>query len=97
MSQGVWGSDRWIGCFEHYATLRKYDANFTRFLKAGEWLSTYDLFSGEMWSEREYALMQYLPFLLVPFYPLFQERGLPKVERPKADWEVREHSQTDTA
>ena len=77
-----------VGCFEHYATLRKHDANLFRFLKAGEWLSTYDLFSGEMRSEREWALLQYLPFMLVPFYPLFQERGAPKVERPKADWEV---------
>ena len=41
-----------------------------------------------MRSEREWALLQYLPFMLVPLYPLFQERGNPKVERPKADWEV---------
>lgn len=47
--------------------------------------------SGEMRTEREYTLMQYLPYTLVPFYPLFQERGAPKVERPKADWEVRDH------
>ncbi|KIP08852.1 hypothetical protein PHLGIDRAFT_68643 [Phlebiopsis gigantea 11061_1 CR5-6] len=76
-----------VGCFEHYTTLRKHDANLNRFLKASEWLSTYDLFSGEMRSEREWALLQYLPFMLVPLYPLFQERGNPKVERPKADWE----------
>jgi len=25
--------------------------------------------------------------MVVPFYPLFQERGAQKVERPKADWE----------
>jgi chromosome transmission fidelity protein 18 len=42
-----------------------------------------------MRSEREYTLLQYLPYTLVPFYPLFQERGAQKVERPKADWEVR--------
>ena len=76
------------GCFEHYATLRRHDATFARYLSAGEWLTTYDVFSGEMRAEREYALLQYLPYLLVPFYPLFQERGSPKVERPKADWEV---------
>ncbi|THG93472.1 hypothetical protein EW026_g7776 [Hermanssonia centrifuga] len=76
-----------IGCFEHYATLHKHDANFSRYLKAGEWLSTYDLMSGEMRTEREYTLMQYLPYMLVPFYPVFQERGAQKVERPKADWE----------
>jgi hypothetical protein len=33
--------------------------------------------------------MHYLPYMVVPFYPLFQERGAQKVERPKADWEVR--------
>ena len=76
------------GCFEHYANLKRHDANFNRYLRANEWLSTFDLMSGEMRSEREYTLLQYLPYTLVPFYPLFQERGAPKVERPKADWEV---------
>ncbi|KAH8106885.1 P-loop containing nucleoside triphosphate hydrolase protein [Cristinia sonorae] len=75
------------GCFEHYATLRRHDANFSRYLKANEWLSTYDIMSGQMWAEREYASMQYLPYMLVGFYPLFQERGAPKMERPKVDWE----------
>jgi len=42
-----------------------------------------------MRSEREYALLPYLAYSIVPFYPLFQERGGPRVERPKADWEVR--------
>lgn len=41
-----------------------------------------------MYSEGEFALREYLAYTLVPFYPLFQERGAPKVERPKADWEV---------
>lgn len=77
-----------LGCFEHYATLRQHDSNFSRYLKAEEWLSSYDLLSGEMRSEREYSLMHYLPYMLVPFFPIFQERGGPKVERPKADWEV---------
>lgn len=35
-----------------------------------------------------YTMLQYLPYILVPFYPLFQERGAQKIERPKADWEV---------
>lgn len=78
-----------LGCFEHYATLRKHDSNFSHYLKANEWLSSYDLLSGEMRSEREYSSLQYLSYMLVPFYPLFQERGAVKVERPKADWEVR--------
>ncbi|OBZ65799.1 Chromosome transmission fidelity protein 18 [Grifola frondosa] len=76
-----------LGCFEHYANLHRHDANFTRYLKANEWLSTFDVMSGQMRSEREYSLLQYLPYHLVAFYPLFQERGAQKVERPKADWE----------
>lgn len=47
------------------------------------------MLSGEMWTEREFALAEYLPFMLVGFYPLFQERGRPKLERPKATWDVR--------
>ncbi|CAL1705258.1 unnamed protein product [Somion occarium] len=76
-----------IGCFEHYANLRRHDGNFSHYLKANEWLSCYDLMSGEMRSEREYSALQYLSYFLVPFYPLFQERGAPRVERPKQDWE----------
>ena len=41
-----------------------------------------------MKNEREYALLPYLSYLIVPFYPLFRERGGERVERPKADWEV---------
>lgn len=84
-----------VGCFEHYATLRRHDATFARYLSAGEWLTTYDVFSGEMRAEREYALAQYLPYMLVPFYPLFHERGTPKVERPKMDWEVYTRTKTN--
>lgn len=45
--------------------------------------------AGTMRSDREYSLMPYLAYPLVAFYPLFQERGAQKAERPKADWEVR--------
>ncbi|KZT71388.1 P-loop containing nucleoside triphosphate hydrolase protein [Daedalea quercina L-15889] len=75
------------GCFEYYATFHQHDANFSRYLKANEWLASYDMLSGEMWTEREFALAEYLPFMLVGFYPLFQERGRPKLERPKATWD----------
>ena len=77
------------GCFEHYLNLRVHDATFQRYESALEWLSAFDTMSGAMRSEREYALMPYLPYTVVPFFPLFAERGGPKVERPKADWEVR--------
>ena len=77
-----------LGCFEHYANLHRHDATFKRYIKANEWLVAYDVLSGAMRSEREYGVLQYLSYTLVPFFPLFQERGGPRVERPKADWEV---------
>ena len=77
-----------LGCFEHYPNLNKHDSTFVKYSKAIEWLGNYDLLSSGMRSEREYGLMSYLPYMVVPFYPLFQERGAQKVERPKADWEV---------
>lgn len=70
-------------------TLRHQDATLERHEKAAEWLCTYDAMNGVMKSEREYAVLPYLPYMAVPFFPLFSERGAPKVERPKADWEVR--------
>ncbi|KAF8511117.1 P-loop containing nucleoside triphosphate hydrolase protein [Hysterangium stoloniferum] len=76
-----------LGCFEHYLSRHVHDANFQRHEDAIAWLSTFDAFSGTMRSEREYGLMPYLSYTLVPFFPLFSERGGPKVERPKADWE----------
>lgn len=42
-----------------------------------------------MYHDGEYSLHQYLSYLLVPFYPLFQERGGQRVEKSQADWEVR--------
>jgi len=41
-----------------------------------------------MYSDGDFALNQYLPYTLVPFYPLFQERSGERVERNQADWEV---------
>ncbi|KAI0318836.1 P-loop containing nucleoside triphosphate hydrolase protein [Amylostereum chailletii] len=76
-----------LGCFEHYAKTHQHDATFARYIKANEWLVGYDVLSGSMRSEREYALLPYLSYSIVPFYPLFQERGGGRVERPKADWE----------
>ncbi|KAK0483962.1 hypothetical protein IW261DRAFT_1466046 [Armillaria novae-zelandiae] len=76
-----------IGCFSHYANLRQHDADFSRYQKANEWLMTFDCLSSAMYTEGEFALNQYLPYTLVPFYPLFQERGGPRVERDQSDWE----------
>ncbi|KAI0823557.1 P-loop containing nucleoside triphosphate hydrolase protein [Trametes gibbosa] len=83
-----------IGCFEHYALLHRHDGTLTRYVKGTEWLCLYDLMAGTMRSDREYSLMTYLAYPLVAFYPLFQERGAQKAERPKADWE--HYTQTKT-
>jgi len=77
------------GCFEHYTTLRHADATLDRHERASDWLMTFDSFSGTMRSEREYGLLPYLSYTLVPFYPLFNERSSAKPEHPKVDWEVR--------
>jgi chromosome transmission fidelity protein 18 len=84
--QGNWNLN--IGCFAHYAKLRQHDANFSRYEKANEWLVTFDVLSMDMYLNGDFALSQYLPYTLVPFYPLFQERGGQRVERSQADWEV---------
>ncbi|KAF8912069.1 hypothetical protein CPB84DRAFT_1761185 [Gymnopilus junonius] len=75
------------GCFGHYATLRRHDANLSRQEQAMEWLSTYDRFTHAMFSDGDFSLNQYLPYTLVPFYPLFQEKGGERVERNQTDWE----------
>jgi hypothetical protein len=77
-----------LGCFAHYATLRQHDANFSRYEKANEWLVAFDLLSSAMYSDGDFALSPYLPYMLVAFYPLFQERGGQRVERSQADWDV---------
>jgi hypothetical protein len=42
-----------------------------------------------MYSTGDFALSPYLPYMMVPFYPLFQERGGERVERDQTDWDVR--------
>ncbi|KAG6860581.1 hypothetical protein C0995_009630 [Termitomyces sp. Mi166 len=76
-----------LGCFGHYATLRRYDANFDRYEKANEWLVIFDFLSSSMYTNGDFALSPYLSYTLVPFYPLFQERGGTRVERNQDDWE----------
>ncbi|KAJ7940344.1 P-loop containing nucleoside triphosphate hydrolase protein [Mycena leptocephala] len=75
-----------VGCFAHYPTLHQHDANFSRYEKANEWLVTFDMLSASMYSDGDFALSQYLPYTLVPFYPLFKQSGQ-RVERSQADWE----------
>ncbi|XP_006457848.1 hypothetical protein AGABI2DRAFT_63250, partial [Agaricus bisporus var. bisporus H97] len=52
-----------------------------------EWLITYDLLSSSMFADGDFALLSYLPFTLVPFYPLFQARSSQRIERNYSDWE----------
>ncbi|KAJ6525742.1 P-loop containing nucleoside triphosphate hydrolase protein [Mycena capillaripes] len=75
-----------VGCFAHYVTVHQHDANFSRYEKANEWLVTFDMLSASMYSDGDFALSQYLPYTLVPFYPLFKQSGQ-RVERSQADWE----------
>ena len=56
-----------IGCFEHYANLRHFEATLDRHQKGSEWLVAFDTLSGTMRSEREYSLLPYLSYTLVPF------------------------------
>ncbi|KAJ4487676.1 P-loop containing nucleoside triphosphate hydrolase protein [Lentinula aciculospora] len=84
-----------VGCFSHYATLRRHDANFSRYEKANEWLMTFDAFSSAMYNDGDFALSPYLAYSLVPFYPLFQERGAPKVERGQQDWDNLQLTKTN--
>jgi chromosome transmission fidelity protein 18 len=41
-----------------------------------------------MFADGDFALLPYLPFALVPFYPLFQARSSERIERNYSDWEV---------
>ncbi|PAV23521.1 P-loop containing nucleoside triphosphate hydrolase [Pyrrhoderma noxium] len=84
-----------LGCFEHYTNLRHYEASLSRHEKGIQWLTAFDSLSGAMRSEREYGLMPYLSYSLVGFHPLFSERGGPKIERPKADWDALTKTRTN--
>ncbi|KAF8637392.1 hypothetical protein AX17_002887 [Amanita inopinata Kibby_2008] len=90
LSREIEGSEREstiaVGCFTHYPRMRQHDANFLRYESANEWLLVYEQFSAAMYSDGDFALLQYLPYTLVPFYPLFSERGS-QVERSQTDWE----------
>ncbi|EEB87892.1 hypothetical protein MPER_14559, partial [Moniliophthora perniciosa FA553] len=45
-----------VGCFAHYATLRRHDPNFSRHEKANEWLLSFDFLSAAMYSDGDFAL-----------------------------------------
>ncbi|KAG8948253.1 hypothetical protein FRC04_009891 [Tulasnella sp. 424] len=75
------------GCFAHYASLHHADPSWKRYLKAQKWLTTFDLFSSTMRTEQEYAVLQYMPYMIVPMHHIFVDSGNPKVGNPRADWE----------
>lgn len=67
--------------------MKRHEATFSKYEKAAQWLLHYDAFSSALYTG-EFSLVQYVPYTLVPFYPLFQERGGPKIERSQEDWDV---------
>ncbi|KIO32526.1 hypothetical protein M407DRAFT_213664 [Tulasnella calospora MUT 4182] len=75
------------GCFAHYASLHHTDPSWKRYLRAQKWLTTFDLFSSTMRTEQEYAVLQYMPYMVVPMYSIFADSANPKVGNPRADWE----------
>ncbi|KAG1891416.1 P-loop containing nucleoside triphosphate hydrolase protein [Suillus subluteus] len=75
------------GCFAHYINCHRHDANLNHYEKAGEWLTTFDSFSSVMYMDGDFALHTYLSYFLVPFHPLFRERGEKRVERDSSDWD----------
>ncbi|KAG0705124.1 P-loop containing nucleoside triphosphate hydrolase protein [Suillus ampliporus] len=75
------------GCFAHYINCHRHDANLDHYEKAGEWLTTFDTFSSVMYTDGDFALHTYLSYFLVPFHPLFRERGESRVERDSSDWD----------
>ncbi|KAF9792207.1 hypothetical protein BJ322DRAFT_1027770, partial [Thelephora terrestris] len=56
-----------LGCFERYPNLTRHDSTISKYSEAMEW-------------PREYGLMNYLPYMIIPFF-LFTR------SRPKMDWE----------
>ncbi|OJA12544.1 hypothetical protein AZE42_08143 [Rhizopogon vesiculosus] len=74
-------------CFAHYINCHRHDANLNHYEKAGDWLTTFDTFSSVMYTDGDFALHKYLSYFLVPFHPLFRERGGKRVERDSTDWE----------
>lgn len=75
------------GCFAHYINCHRHDANLNHYEKAGEWLTTFDSFSSVMYTDGDFALHTYLSYFLVPFHPLFRERGEKRIERDSSDWD----------
>jgi len=75
------------GCFAHYINCHRHDADLSRYGKANEWLTTYDMFAAMMYQDGDFGLHSYLSYLLVPFHPLFKARGGQRVERDATDWE----------
>jgi chromosome transmission fidelity protein 18 len=70
-----------LGCFEHYANLRPHDATFARYKKANEWLVAYDALLGSMRTEREYSMLRYLSYALVPFFQVYTLPGARRATR----------------
>ncbi|KAF9227797.1 hypothetical protein BS17DRAFT_726296 [Gyrodon lividus] len=75
------------GCFAHYTNCQRHELSMSRYEDATEWLGTFDVFSSTMYSDGDFGLHIYLPYLLVPFHPLCRERAGKRVERDSTDWD----------
>ncbi|KIL00951.1 hypothetical protein PAXRUDRAFT_821161 [Paxillus rubicundulus Ve08.2h10] len=75
------------GCFAHYTNCQRHEPSMSRYERATEWLGTFDIFSSIMYSDGDFGLHVYLPYLLVPFHPLCRERAGQRVERDSTDWD----------
>ncbi|KIJ10510.1 hypothetical protein PAXINDRAFT_177467 [Paxillus involutus ATCC 200175] len=75
------------GCFAHYTNCQRHEPSMSRYERATEWLGTFDIFSSIMYSDGDFGLHAYLPYLLVPLHPLCRERAGQRVERDSADWD----------
>lgn len=63
----------------------------SRYEKANEWLLAFDTLSSAMYSNGEFGLIGYLPYLLIPFYPLCREQAAKRIERDTSDWDASNH------
>lgn len=77
-----------LGCFVHYTSCHRHEANMARYEKGDEWLGTFDIFYSAMYADGDFGLQVYLPYFLVPFHPLCRERAGKRVERDSVDWDA---------
>ena len=78
-----------LGCFEHYLGLRAPPDTFRAINRALDWVGAFDGFQGAIQRHQTYELLAYVPYAIVPWYPLFAHVANRRLDWPKADYEVR--------